>query len=160
MSTSQSSAWIVWLTIIHSNTHSIVDVGFAVSRGYNAIMVVIDYFSKQTHFVPTKPPLTTLQVAKLFFKHIFKYPGMLADIVSNRYPHFTTLFRQELFNLLDTHAHPQTDGQTKRVNHRLEDYIRCYVRADQTDWVDNVDKQEFCYNAAIHSSIGLELSSK
>ena len=31
-------------------------VDFPVSRGYNAIMVVIDYFSKQAHFVPSKPP--------------------------------------------------------------------------------------------------------
>ena len=72
------------------------------SRGYNAIMVVIDYVSKQAHFVPTKPLLTALQLAKLFFKHIFKYHGMHAAIVSNRDPHFTTLFQQELFKLLDT----------------------------------------------------------
>ena len=35
-------------------------VDLPMSRGYNAIMVVIDYFSKQAHFVPTKPPLTAL----------------------------------------------------------------------------------------------------
>ena len=54
-------------------------VDLPMSRGYNAIMVVIDHFSKQAHFVPTKPPLTALQVAKLFFKHIFKYHGMLVE---------------------------------------------------------------------------------
>ena len=94
-------------------------VDLPMSRGYNVIMVVIDYFSKQAHFVPTKPPLTALQVAKLFFKHIFKYHGMLAAIISDRDPRFTSRFWQELFKLLDTQlrmsstAHPQTDGQTE-----------------------------------------------
>ena len=106
---------------------------------------------------PMSYTLTALQVAKMFFKHIFKYPGMLADIVSNRYPHFTTLFRQELFNLLDTHAHPQTDGQTKRVNHRLEDYIRCYVQADQKDLLDHIDMLEFCYNSSKYSATGKQV---
>ena len=121
-----------------------------VSRGYNVIIVIIDYFSKQAHFVPTKPPLTALQVAKLFFKHIFKYHGMPAAIISDRDPRFTSQFWQELFKLLDTQlqisstAHPQTDGQTERVNQSLEGYIRCYVQTDQKDWVDHIDMLEVC----------------
>ena len=135
-------------------------VDLPMSRGYYAIMVVIDYFSKQAHFVPTKPPLTALQVAKLFFKHIFKYHGMPAAIISDRDPRFTSQFWQELFKLLDTQlrmsstAHPQTDGQTERVNQSLEDYIRCYVQADQKDWMDHIDMLEFCYNSSKHSAIG------
>ena len=59
-------------------------VNFPVSRGYNSSMVIINYFSKQAHIVPTKLPLISVQVAKMFFKHIFKYHGMLAAIISNR----------------------------------------------------------------------------
>ena len=43
---------------------------------------------------------------------------------------------------------------TKRLNQGIEDYICCYVWANQTDWVDHVDKLEFCYNAAINSTTG------
>ena len=100
-------------------------VDLPLSRGYNGIMVVIDYFSKQTHFVPTKPPLTTLQVAKLFFKHIFKYHGMLVAIVSDRDLCFPRGFWPEL--QMSSTTHPQSDGQIERVNQSLEAYIRCYV---------------------------------
>ena len=51
-------------------------------------------------------------------------------------------------------AHPQTDGQTERVNQSLEDYIHCYVQADQKDWVDHIDMLEFCYNSSKHSATG------
>ena len=108
--TSQSSAWMTtWISTTHANTRSTMDlvsmdfiVDLHVSRGYNVIVVVIDYFSKQAHIVPTKLPLISVQVAKMFFKHIFKYHGMSATIVSYRDPRFTSRFWQELFKLLDT----------------------------------------------------------
>ena len=62
-------------------------------------------------------------------------------MVTDRNPRFTSQFWQELFKWLDTQlrmssmAHPPTDGQKERVNQSLEDYIRCYVQADQKDWV-------------------------
>ena len=85
---------------------------------------------------------------------------MSATIVSDRDPRFTSRFWQELFKLQDMQlrmssiAHPQIDGQTERVNQSLEDYIRCYVQADQKDWVDHIDMLEFCYNSSKHSATG------
>ena len=75
-------------------------VDLHVSRGYNVIVVVIDYFSKQAHFVPTKPPLAVL-LAKFIFKNIFKYHGMPTAIISDRDLRFTSQL-QELFKWLDT----------------------------------------------------------
>ena len=79
-----------------------VIVDLPMLRGYNAIMVVINYFPKQATFVLAKPPLIALQVGKLFFKNVFKYHGMPSPIVSNRHPHFTSQIWQELFKLQDT----------------------------------------------------------
>ena len=85
---------------------------------------------------------------------------MPAVITSDTDPHFTNRFWQELFKLLDTQlqmsstAHPQTNGQMERVNQSLEDYIRCYVQADQKDWTDHIDMLEFCYNSSKHSATG------
>ena len=90
------------------------------SKGHNALMVVVDYFSKQAHLIPVRPPLTAIHVAQLFFKHVFKYHGLPQAIVSDRDPRFTCKFWQELFKLLGTQlrmcsvAHPQTNGQTER----------------------------------------------
>ncbi|MCO5577360.1 hypothetical protein L7F22_031189 [Adiantum nelumboides] len=67
---------------------------------------------------------------------------------------------QELFKLLGTQLrfssayHPQTDGQTERINQGIEDYIRSYVQADQKDWADFLEVLEFQYNSSVHTGTG------
>lgn len=51
--------------------------------------------------------------------------------------------------------HPQTDGQTERVNQTLEHYLRTYCCWDQDDWVELLPFAEFCYNNTVHSSTKL-----
>ena len=54
-------------------------------------------------------------------------------------------------NLSSAH-HPETDGQTKRVNQILEQYLRCTISSQQDDWVDFLPMMEFSYNNSIHAS--------
>ena len=49
---------------------------------------------------------------------------------------------------------PQTDGQAERVNLVLQEYLRNYVNADQTDWADHISTAEFSYNNTKHSRTG------
>jgi hypothetical protein len=53
------------------------------SRGFDSIMVVVDHFNKITHFIPTKETVTTKEMRRLFFTHVFKHHGLPKDIVSN-----------------------------------------------------------------------------
>ena len=53
---------------------------------------------------------------------------------------------------MSTAYHPQTDGQTERVNQVLEHYLRTFCAWDQKDWVDLLPYAEFCYNNTVHSS--------
>ncbi len=53
------------------------------SRGFKAIMVVVDQFSKMTHFIPTKDEATAQEISRLFFTHVFKHHGFPKDIVSD-----------------------------------------------------------------------------
>jgi hypothetical protein len=62
------------------------------SRGFDAIMVVVDRFSKMAHFIITKDKATTQEIGRLFFTHVFKHHGLLKDIVSNQNPKFTSKF--------------------------------------------------------------------
>jgi hypothetical protein len=55
---------------------------------------------------------------------------------------------------LSTAYHPQTDGQTERVNQELEQYLRLYTNFMQTDWYDWLAPAEFAYNNRVHSSTG------
>jgi hypothetical protein len=62
------------------------------SRGFDAIMVVVDRFSKMAHFIYTKDEATAQKISKLFFINVFKHHGLLKDIVSDRDPKFTSKF--------------------------------------------------------------------
>ena len=53
---------------------------------------------------------------------------------------------------LSTAYHPQTDGQTERVNQDIEQYLRLFVNYQQDDWADWLGIAEFSYNNRIHTS--------
>jgi hypothetical protein len=67
------------------------------SKGFDAIMVVVDRFSKMAHFIPTKDEATAQKTGRLFFSHIFKHHGLPKDIVSDQDPKFTSKFWQGLW---------------------------------------------------------------
>ena len=54
-----------------------------------------------------------------------------------------------------TAYHPQTDGQTERINQDLEQYLRIYINHHQDDWVEWLSLAEFAYNNRKHASTGL-----
>ena len=56
---------------------------------------------------------------------------------------------------MSTAYHPQTDGQTERVNQVLEQYLRTYCSWNQKNWVELLPYAEFCYNNTVHSSTKL-----
>jgi hypothetical protein len=62
------------------------------SRGFDAIMVVVDRFSKMAHFIRTKDEATTQKINRLFFTHVFKHHGVPKNIVLNQDPKFTSKF--------------------------------------------------------------------
>jgi len=53
---------------------------------------------------------------------------------------------------LSTAFHPQTDGQTERVNQVLEQYLRIYTNYKQDDWSSLLPLAEFSYNNMKHST--------
>jgi len=70
------------------------------SRGFDAIMVAVDRFSKTAHFIPTKDEAMAQEIGRLFFTHVFKHHGLPKDIVSNRDPKFTSKFWQTLWKCM------------------------------------------------------------
>jgi len=91
-------------------------------------------------------------------QHVFKCHGLPVDIVSDRGTQFTSRFTRSLLELCDikgirsTAYHPQSDGQTERVNQSLEQYLRIYCDYHQDDWAQMLPLAEFVYNNAKHSS--------
>jgi transposase InsO family protein len=128
--------------------------------GNDAIFVVVDRLTKMAHFIPTTTSADASDVADLFAQQIFRLHGLPDDIVSDRDKIFTSKFWRHFlatFNIrsnLSTAFHPQTDGQTERVNQVLEQYLRAYCNYQQDDWHKLLHLAEFAYNSAIHSSTG------
>ena len=109
-------------------------------RGFDSVLVVVDRLSKMTHFAPCLKTISSLQLAELFAREITRLHGFQKSIVMDRDPRFTNHFWRNLCAIygtklaLSTAFHPQTDGQTERMNRLLEDVLRHYVSPDQTDW--------------------------
>uniref|UniRef100_A0A803JG23 Gypsy retrotransposon integrase-like protein 1 n=1 Tax=Xenopus tropicalis TaxID=8364 RepID=A0A803JG23_XENTR len=130
------------------------------SQGKTVIWVVVDRFSKMAHFIPLPHLPSAKTLADLFIMHIFKFHGFPENIVSDRGVQFVSKFWRAFCTLVGTELsfssayHPQTNGQTERVNQSLEQYLRCYVSDNQSTWSELLPWAEFAYNNATHSSSG------
>jgi transposase InsO family protein len=115
--------------------------GLPKSETMNAILVVVDKFSKFSHFIPLSHPFTALTVAKAFFSEVYRLHGLPETIISDRDRIFTSNLWRELFKLvgvtlaMSSAYHPQTDGQTERVNQCLETFLRCFVHSCPSKWI-------------------------
>jgi len=104
-------------------------------------------------------PFIALQITKVYLDHIYRLHGLPTALISDRNKIFTSAIWKELFRLsqtelqMSTAYHPQTDGQTERVNQCLEGYLRCAVHACPTKWKDWLPLAEFWYNTSYHSSL-------
>ena len=134
-------------------------VKLPLSYGFDSILVVVDRFSKMAHFIACNEAISSLGLALLYFNNVFKLHGLPHEIISDRGPVFVSKFWTELLKVLGTKAkhssafHPQTDGQTERVNSVLEQYLRGYVNMQQDNWSQLLCMAEFSYNNSVHSSI-------
>ncbi|KAJ6436038.1 hypothetical protein O9K51_11434 [Purpureocillium lavendulum] len=54
---------------------------------------------------------------------------------------------------LSTAFHPQTDGQTERINQTIEQYLRTFCNKEQSDWMDKLPLAEFAYNTSHHDTV-------
>jgi hypothetical protein len=127
--------------------------------GYDSIWVVVDHLTKIAHFIPMKTTYTSAQLAKIYMNRIVCLHGVPKGIVLDRGTQFTSMFWSKLHESLGTRLefsttfHPQTDGQTERVNQILEDMLRACALDYGSSWDENLPYAEFLYNNSYQSSI-------
>ncbi|GJP37734.1 hypothetical protein CLOM_g22155 [Closterium sp. NIES-68] len=130
------------------------------TSGHDAILVVINKFSKMGHFIPTHSTARTKEMAQLFVRYIISQHDIPTTLISDRDPKFTSKFWKELMSLLGTKLamssayHSQTDGQTKRLNQIVEQLLRGACKDDISKWDLHLPILEFAYNNATHTATG------
>jgi len=110
------------------------------------------------HFIPTTEKTLAEGLARLFRDNVWKLHGLPKSIISDRGPQFAAGLMWELNEMLgiksklSTVFHPQTDGQTERINQELEQYLKMFIDHRQEQWPEWLGTAEFAYNNKAHSS--------
>lgn len=106
---------------------------------FDCVLVVVDRFTKMAHFIPTKKTIRGEELARVLTREIFRLHGVPAKVITDRGSVFAQGFWSDFMYCLrikqglSTAYHPQTDGQTERLNSVLEQYLRAYINFDQDD---------------------------
>jgi len=122
----------------------------------DAVLVVCDRLSKMTYFVATTEGMSAEGLARLFQDNVWKLHGLLESIVLDRGPQFAAELTKELNRMLGIKTklsiafHPQTDGQTERINQELEQYLQFFIENRQKDWPEWLAAAEFAINNKVH----------
>jgi hypothetical protein len=126
---------------------------------YDSIWVIIDHFLKVAHFIPVKTTYKGAKLAELYIARIVCLHGLPKKIVSDRGTQFMSRFWEKLHEIMDTRLnfssayHPQTNGQTERVNQILEDMLRACTLKDSKSWDKCLPNAEFSYNNCYQKSL-------
>ena len=127
--------------------------------GLDCILVMVDRLTKMVHLCPCKSTDKAPDTARHFVHHVWRLHGLPTAIVSDRDPRFTSAFWQEVCRItgckqhMSTAFHPQSDGQTERMNRTLEDVLRHYVGNGGADWAEHLDAAEYAINTSWQESV-------
>ena len=126
---------------------------------HDAILVIVDKLTKWGYFIACTEEISAEDVARIYVKEVFARHGAPGKIISDRDPRFVSAFwevflaEQGVRAATSTAYHPQTDGQTERLNQTLEQYLRHYVNHAQNNWVSLLPVAQFAYNATPQEGI-------
>ena len=127
---------------------------------YRFILQIVDRLTKRVWIAPLERP-TAHETAEAFLNNVIRFAGLPDSLVSDQGRAFIDRTWKEICHILkithklSTSYHPQTDGQTERLNKTLEVYLKHYVNYHQDDWARHLSMAEFCCNNHDNSSIGV-----
>jgi len=126
----------------------------------DAIVVVVDQFTKMIRLKVTTTNISSEEITKIYRDDIWKLYGISKKILSDQGPQFASKFMEEFTKALGTKRqlsmayHPQTDGQTERINQEIGTFLWYYVNYQQDNWTDWLAAAEFQYNDKKHVATG------
>ena len=131
------------------------------ARHHDYILVVVDRLSKMAHFLPCKSNITGQQTAQLFVDRIWSLHGLPKSVVTDRGRQFLNKFNSALCKLIGTQHncssayHPESDGQTERINRVLGEMLRHFTNFKYDNWDLQLPLVEFAHNNAPTTATGM-----
>jgi len=124
------------------------------SEGFDSILMIVDQGClKAAKFIPCNKTIDGPGIAQEYLKHLVLWFGVPKCIISDRDPHFVSNFSKAICKALgvqqnlSTAFHPRTDGQTKRMNAWIEQYLRPWITGQQNNWAKLLPIVEFAHNS-------------
>ena len=96
------------------------------SSRFDTILVIVDWLTKQTIFIPVHNTIMSVDLACLFVLHMFSKHGISSHVTSDRGSEFVSNFFWSLGTALDmwlhftSDYHPEDNGQTEHTNQTLK----------------------------------------
>src|SRR6266851_1721983 len=135
--------------------------GLPLSRGFDSILTIVDHrCSRVATFLPCHKSIMGLQIAQLYYKHLYPWFGLPRRLISDRNPQFTSHFGRTLAKELgiiwnlSTAYHPQTNGLTERKNQWVKQFLQL-VTTNQSDWSMMLPLATLVHNNAKNSTTSL-----
>jgi hypothetical protein len=129
------------------------------SLRHDSIWVIVDRLTKTIHFLPVHTTYNAKKYTEIYLDQIVCLHGVPKTIISDRGAQFIARFWEQLQHALGTKLirssayHPQTDGQTERINQILEDMLRACVLQYNKNWDKYLSLAIFFYNNSYQTSL-------
>jgi hypothetical protein len=127
--------------------------------GFDSVLTVVNQgLTKGVIFIPCKKTFTAMDTANSYINNVYKRFGLPTTLISDRGPQFTSKVFEEICKIFginhkkSTAFHPQTDGESERLNQELETYLHIYCADHPKQWKDHLPLAEFAHNQCPHQS--------
>ena len=126
---------------------------------YDSILTVVDRCTKMVVLIPCNKTVNAPEFGQLMMDHVFNKLGWPSDILTDRDKRFTGFFWTSCCEIWkinpnrSTAFHPQSDGQTERVNRAVEQILRAHTTEFNTSWDRTLSAVEFAINNSVHASL-------
>jgi RNase H-like domain found in reverse transcriptase/Reverse transcriptase (RNA-dependent DNA polymerase)/Integrase zinc binding domain len=130
-------------------------------HGYNYVWAFVCKFSRIMATIPGKKTDTAEDLAKRYYRYVYRFLGMPYVWISDNAGPFISEFLQTINRLTGTKhrhgssLHPQTQGAVEITNADLDQRLRFYVDKHQTNWSEHLPALDFAHNSSWHSAIGM-----
>ena len=135
--------------------------GFPMSkRGHNAMLNIVDRFSKWVIIVPCTKQMNTSDLCDILYEKVFSWIGLPESILGDRDSRLTASTMRKLSQSLgmrvikSTAYHPQTDGQTENFHKTLLSMLRAFVDEYHSNWESLIPALLYAYHNTVHSATG------